>query len=77
MIFIIERESVYCAVRTEYIHKFYVLFTQCVMSVVWMSKQTAIISLYSINCMILIIETVSVYCAVRKDSFNKIHVNLS
>jgi hypothetical protein len=30
VVFITEMECVYCAVRTEYIHKFYVLPTQCI-----------------------------------------------
>jgi hypothetical protein len=48
------------------IHKFYVLPTQCVyvfcvdlvfMCFVWISEQTAIISLYSINWLVFITET--------------------
>jgi len=35
------------------------------MCFVWISEQTAIISLYSINCWVLITETDSVYCTVR------------
>jgi len=35
---------------------------------VWISEQTAIISLYSINCLVFITETESVYCAVRTES---------
>jgi hypothetical protein len=34
------------------------------MCFVWISEQTAIISLYSINLLVLITETVCVYCAV-------------
>jgi len=35
------------------------------MCFVWISEQTAIISLYSINWLVFITETESVYCAVR------------
>ena len=35
------------------------------MCFVWISEQTAIISLYSINWLVFITETLSVYCAVR------------
>jgi len=35
------------------------------MCFVWISEQTAIISLYSINWLVCITETESVYCAVR------------
>ena len=35
------------------------------MCFVWISEQTAIISLYNINWLVCITETVSVYCAVR------------
>jgi len=35
---------------------------------VWISEQTAIISLYSINWLVFITETESVYCAVRAGS---------
>ena len=35
------------------------------MCFVWISEQTAIISLYSINCLVFITETECVYCAVR------------
>ena len=34
---------------------------------VWVSEQTAIISLYSINWLVCITETESVYCAVRTE----------
>jgi len=36
---------------------------------VWISEQTAIISLYTINWLVFITETESVYCAVRAGSF--------
>jgi hypothetical protein len=48
------------------IQQFYVQLTQCF---VWISEQTAIISLYSINWLVCITETESVYCAVRTGSY--------
>jgi hypothetical protein len=45
---------------------------------VWISEQTVIISLYSINWLVCIIETECVYCAVRTGFFkNKIGDNRS
>jgi hypothetical protein len=41
------------------------------MCFVWVSEQTAIISLYSINWLVCITETECVYCAVRPGSLNK------
>jgi hypothetical protein len=35
------------------------------MCYVWVSEQTAIISLYSIYCLVFVTEMVWVYCAVR------------
>jgi len=46
------------------IQQLYVLPTQCI-CFVWISEQTAIISLYSINWLVFITETERVYCAVR------------
>ena len=40
------------------------------MCFVWISKQTAVISLYSINRLVCITETESVYCAVRTESLH-------
>jgi len=40
------------------------------MCFVWISEQTAIISLYSINWLVFITETECVYCAVRTGSLN-------
>jgi len=37
----------------------------------WISEQTAIISLYSINLTVFITEAESVYCAVRTGSLNQ------
>ena len=41
------------------------------MCFVWISEQTAIISLYSINLSVFITEAESVYCAVRPGSLNQ------
>jgi hypothetical protein len=46
------------------------------MCFVRISKQTAIISLYSIKWLVFITETESVYCAVRAEYLNKTQVNL-
>ena len=46
------------------------------MCFVWISEQTAIISLYSINWLVFITEMESVYCAVRTESLNTIQVIL-
>ena len=46
------------------------------MCFVWISEQTAIISLYNINRLVFIIEE-SVYCAVRAQYFDITHFNLS
>jgi len=45
------------------------------MCFVWISEQTAIISLYSINWLVCITEMESVYCAVRTGSLYIIKVN--
>ena len=41
------------------------------MCFVWISEQTAIISLYRINLTVFITEEESVYCAVRTGSLNQ------
>ena len=46
------------------------------MCFVWISEQTAIISLYNINWLVFIIETECVYCAVRTRSLKTVMVNL-
>jgi hypothetical protein len=46
------------------------------MCFVWISEQTAIISLYSINWLVFITETACVYCAVRTGSLNVTQVNV-
>ena len=43
------------------------------MCFVWISEQTAIISLYNINWLVFITETECVYCAVRTGSLYRIH----
>ena len=58
------------------IQQFYVLPTQCIFVFVWISEQTAIISLYSINWLVCITETECVYCAVRTGSSNVIQTLL-
>jgi hypothetical protein len=40
------------------------------MCFVWTTEQTAIISLYNINCLVCITETECVYCAVRTEQCN-------
>jgi hypothetical protein len=49
----------------QYIQQFYVLPTQLYLCFVWISEQSAIISLYNINRLVFITETECVYCAVR------------
>ena len=56
-----------CTTRFN-IQQSYVLPTQLYLCFVWISEQTAIISLYNINWLIFITETESVYCAVRTES---------
>ena len=56
--FIIEKECVYCAVRSGYLN---VIWVMCF---IWISEQTAIISLYIINRLVFITETECVYCPV-------------
>jgi len=69
LVCITETECVYCAVRTE--HLTFTNSTFCPRSVfmcfVWISEQTAIISLYSINWLVCITETNCVYCADRTE----------
>ena len=74
-VFITETECVYCAVRTGSLYTACLTFsnsTFCPHSVfmcfVWISEQTATISLYSINWLVFITETQCVYCAVRTGS---------
>ena len=46
------------------------------MCFVWISEQTAIISLYNIIWLVFITDTQCVYCAVRTGSINKTRINL-
>ena len=57
------------------IQQLYVLPTQCIY--VWISEQTAIISLYSINWPVCITETECVYCAVRTGYLNVVLIQVS
>jgi len=45
------------------------------MCLVWISEQTAIISLYSINWLVFVTESESVYCAVRTECLHVIQDN--
>jgi hypothetical protein len=45
------------------------------MCFVWISEQTAIISLYSINWLFFAAEKEGVFCAVRIEYLSKIYVN--
>jgi len=47
------------------------------MCFVWISEQTAIISLYSVNRLVCTTETECVYCAVRTGSLNITYVNFA
>jgi hypothetical protein len=55
----------------------YELNIYIMLRVLLVSEQTAIISLYSINCLVFITEVGCVYCAVRAELFSKIRINLS
>jgi len=75
LVFVTERERVYCAVRTGSLYnarfsiqQFYALPTQLYLCFVWISEQTTIISLYNINWLVFITESECVYCAVRTGS---------
>jgi len=46
------------------------------MCFVWISEQTAIISLYNINWLVFITDTQYVYCAVRTEYLNVTQDNL-
>jgi hypothetical protein len=51
------------------------LWTSAFTCFVWISEQTAIISLYSINWLIFTTETECVYCAVRNKYFSTVYIN--
>ena len=59
---------------TSNIHKIYVLPNTIFICFVWISGQTAIISLYNINWPVFVTETGCVYCAVRTEYLNVIQV---
>jgi hypothetical protein len=66
LVCITETECVYCAVRTGSLYTILrSAHTAVFMYFVWISEQTAIISLYNINWLVCITETECVYCAVR------------
>ena len=69
LVFVTKKECVYCAVRTG---SLYIILrsahTAVFMCFVWIWEQTAIIFLYSINCLVYITETQCVYCAVLTGS---------
>ena len=84
LVFITERECVYCAVRTGSVVTVVTICTTSLtftnstfcphtvfMCFVWISEQTAIISLYNINWLVCITERNCVYCAVRTERLNK------
>jgi len=82
LVCITETECVYCAIRTgSCIIRFNLtllsVHTAVFMCFVWISEQTAIISLYSINWLVCTTETECVYCAVRPECLNVIQVNRS
>ena len=52
------------------IQKFCILPTMYLRVVLWISEQTAIVSLYIINLSVFITEAESVYCAVRTGCLN-------
>jgi len=78
LVFITETECVYCAVRTGCL---YIILrsahTAVFMCFVWISEQTAIISLRNINCLVFITDNECVYCAVRTEYLNVIQDNLN
>jgi len=68
LVCITETECVYCAVRTESLYTIlHSAHTAVFMCFVWISEQTAIVSLYSINWLVCITETKCAYCAVRTE----------
>ena len=82
LVCITETECVYCAVRTGSLYTASLTFSDSTvcphsafMCFVWISEQTAIISLYNINWLVFITETLCVYCAVGTGSLPIIRVN--
>jgi len=69
LVCVTETECVYCGVRTGSLYTtLRSAHTAVFMCFVWISEQTAIISLYNINWLVCIAETENVYCAVRTES---------
>jgi len=69
LVCITETECVYCEVRTGSLYNNSTFCPHSVfMCFVWISEQTAIISLHSVNWLVFITETECVYCAVRTGS---------
>jgi hypothetical protein len=65
-----------CLLRgTDWVFKYTCCPHTVFMCFVWISEQTAIISLYNINWLVFITETECVYCAVRTESLNVIQAN--
>ena len=50
--------------------KLSVLPTQCIHVFLWASEQTAIIAVYSVNCLVLMTDVVCVYCTVWTEPLN-------
>jgi hypothetical protein len=66
-----------CLLRgTDWVFKYTFCPHSVFMCFVWISEQTAIISLYSINWPLFITETECVYCAVRAEYLNINGMNL-
>ena len=85
LVCITEMDSVSCAVRNGSVVKMVTIRTTSLtftdstlcphsvfMCFVWISEQTAIISLYNINWLVCVSETESVYCAARTGSVVKV-----
>jgi hypothetical protein len=75
--------SLYVPHSGQYMYRTVSTFTNIVPSahtvclcVVWISEQTAIISLYNINWLVCITETECVYSAVRTESLCIVQINL-
>ena len=87
LVFIAETECVYCAVRAASIYIYIYIYNSGLnknlrsahtvfMCFMWISEQTAIISLYSINWLVFITEMKSVYSAVRTGALSIIQANI-
>ena len=83
LVFITETDCVYCAARTGSLYTASLAFNNSTfrphsvfMCFVWISQQTAIISLYNINWLVFITEKMNVYCAVRTGSLYTASFNI-